>query len=344
MSSQPDLSFQDGVAARVERLYAEHAGLVAAICRAYLRDRIEAEDAAQQVFLSAQRALLNGSAPREPAAWLSAIARNECLGRIRARMRDPLPIDEEPPGGTADTHTVAVAREDAARLRDALAELPAQQREAILLRELRGLSYEEVAASLAVSTSAVESLIFRARRGLQLKLRETAAALSPGEWLTPARELAARLLGGGLAAPVAAKVVAVSVGTAVVAGGVAVAPNVAGFGHAPVFKAAPAAPAKRHVHHAARHVPAAAPVVLAPVSVPKPQPVVRRIARRHEVERETTTTEAPQVAAPVESGDSGEHESDRPTTAPVVLPPPPATQEHESDDGGGSHDGGGSDD
>src|SRR5258705_3396998 len=78
-------------AARTEELYRDHGRLVGGLCRALLRDSVEGEDAAQQVFLAAHRALLNGTSPREPAAWLAAIARNECWGRIRTRMRQPLP-------------------------------------------------------------------------------------------------------------------------------------------------------------------------------------------------------------------------------------------------------------
>src|SRR5205807_4969560 len=83
------------VARRVEEMYTAHSRLVRSVCRSLLRDRNEAEDAAQETFLSAQRALTNGSSPREPAAWLAASARNECLARMRDRMREPLPLDAQ---------------------------------------------------------------------------------------------------------------------------------------------------------------------------------------------------------------------------------------------------------
>ena len=60
--------------------------MVLGLCRLLLRNPVEAEDAAQQVFLSAHQAILRGSAPRDEAAWVVAIARNECRARIRARM------------------------------------------------------------------------------------------------------------------------------------------------------------------------------------------------------------------------------------------------------------------
>ncbi len=203
--------------------------MVLAICRRLLRDATEAEDAAQQTFLSAQRALQNGSRPREPAAWLATIARNECVARTRARMREPLPTDVEPAPSGADAHSEAVRRENVESLRDAIGSLPDQQREAILLRELRGLSYDEVAASLALSPSAVESLLFRARKGLQLRLRNAWAALSPVGWLATVRELSAQAVAGGDpgVGPAAAKAVVIGLGTAVIAGGALVGPDAA---------------------------------------------------------------------------------------------------------------------
>lgn len=221
------------IAARVEYLYESHGALVRSVCRSLLRDRVEAEDAVQQTFLSAQRALLNGSEPRDAGAWLATIARHESLARVRGRMREPLPMEVEEHQAAPDAHAVAVGRHDAGALRDALAELPAQQREAILLREVRGFSYQEVAASLSVTTSAVESLLFRARRRLQTRLQGSLAALSLGEWVQPLRDLASRLVGGGIAAPAAAKVAAVGLGTAVVAGGAVVGPAELGRGHGP---------------------------------------------------------------------------------------------------------------
>src|SRR5262249_25312522 len=71
---------------------------------------------------------------------------------------------------------VAVRREEVEALRRALVELPLQQRRAFVLREMGGLSYEELAASLSVSLASVESLLFRARRQLRLKLQAAAGA------------------------------------------------------------------------------------------------------------------------------------------------------------------------
>ena len=222
------------------------------VCRGLLRDRVEAEDAMQQTFLSAQRALLNGSSPRDEAAWLATIARHESLARVRGRMREPLPVDvDEHEVAAPDAHAAALRRHEAGELRDALAELPPQQREAILLRELRGLSYQEVAAALSLTTSAVESLLFRARRSLQARLQEALASLSPAALVQSLRGV-----GSGVAAPAAAKVAAVGLGAALFAGG-ALGPKVLGLGH--VSKPATHA-ARPVVHRVVRAAPPAAAV------------------------------------------------------------------------------------
>jgi RNA polymerase sigma-70 factor (ECF subfamily) len=211
-------------APRTEELYRDHGRLVAGLCRALLRDRAEAEDAAQQVFLAAHRALLNGTTPREPAAWLATIARNECWARIRARMREPLPTDEVNSVATlSDPLAEAIRNADLAALWSAVAELPRQQRDALLLREFGGLSYEELAGALAVSGSAVESLLFRARQGMRARLETAYAGLTGAAWIDALSRLAGGI-GSGMA-PVAAKVAAVGVGAAVATGGAVVAPT-----------------------------------------------------------------------------------------------------------------------
>src|SRR5215470_20456487 len=92
----------NGSSQDTEALYREHGAAVARLCRSLLRDHAEAEDATQQVFLSAHRALVNGSTPREPLAWLLAVARHECYGRYRRRASAPVPAGEVPDRATPD--------------------------------------------------------------------------------------------------------------------------------------------------------------------------------------------------------------------------------------------------
>ena len=184
----------DGAAAaRTELLFTEYGRTVSGLCQALLRNRAEAEDAAQQTFLSAHRALLNGSEPREPAAWLATIARNECWARIRTRMREPLPVEElETVATTNDPLAEAIRSADLAALWHAIEALPRQQRDALLLREFGGLTYDELSSALSVSGAAVESLLFRARHRLRGKLRAVYASLSGASWI----DALVRLLGG----------------------------------------------------------------------------------------------------------------------------------------------------
>jgi RNA polymerase sigma factor (sigma-70 family) len=163
---------------RLSELFAQHGRMVYGLCRVLLRGADEAEDAAQQVFLSAHRSILGGTEPKEPAAWLAAIARNECRARIRKRMVTPLElvVDERDAVG-ADTERLAGERAEVDALCAALAELPRQQREAIVLREFYGLSYEEVRVALGVTDGAVESLLFRARKRLQAELQPARVAM-----------------------------------------------------------------------------------------------------------------------------------------------------------------------
>jgi RNA polymerase sigma factor (sigma-70 family) len=195
------------------QLYARHGRMVIRLCRALLRDRTEAEDAAQQVFLSAHKALIAGAVPRDPPAWLAAIARNECRGRIRGSMRPPVGLPELP-ADLPDPLAVAIRSADLDALWAALSGLPRRQRKAFLLRELGGLSYGELGTALGVTRPAVESLLFRARRQLRNVLAGANAALVP----LALRDQLVRLIpdfGAGApaaAVPAAAKVAALTAG------------------------------------------------------------------------------------------------------------------------------------
>jgi RNA polymerase sigma-70 factor (ECF subfamily) len=204
--------------------------MVYGVCRLILRDANEAEDAAQQAFLSAYRGLLAGQKPREPSAWLGTIARNECRTRLRGRSAEPVALLTMP--STDETQREVGRRAEVEALCAALSQLPAQQRDAIVLREFYGLSYAEVAAALGLSGAAVESLLFRSRRRLQRQLRPLRAALGVLTLPVTLRESLAQALpgfggAGGAAAgagalaklgsaPLAAKVAAatLAVGTA----------------------------------------------------------------------------------------------------------------------------------
>jgi RNA polymerase sigma factor (sigma-70 family) len=228
---------------RVHTLFEQHSRMVYGLCRALLRNPHDAEDATQATYVSAYTALLGGTSPREPAAWLATIARNECAGRARARMREPLPLlDAE----IADAQGPEAELERKARvteLQEAIADLPEKQREAVVLRDLYGLHYSEVGAALGMSVASVESLLFRARRRRRVSLKPLASgaltvpvAVQEGVAQAIPSFAAAGAAGGGatsgavgvgllaklFAGPAAVKI-AVGVAGAVAAGSIAVA-------------------------------------------------------------------------------------------------------------------------
>jgi RNA polymerase sigma factor (sigma-70 family) len=181
-------------AAATRELYERHARKVYAFCLSRLRDHEEAEDATQSTFLNAFRGLQRGIEPEHESAWLYKIAENVCLTRQRSRSRRRRVEAPSDLDALQDTLPSPARDADALlHLPTALEGLPEQQRRALLLREWQGLSYREIADELDLSQSAVETLLFRARRSLV-------------DGLEPARKkgLVARVRAGGDAGSVLA--------------------------------------------------------------------------------------------------------------------------------------------
>jgi RNA polymerase sigma-70 factor (ECF subfamily) len=168
----PDRSF--------ERIYRRHRREVYGSVLRLVRDPDEAEDVTQAAFLNAFRAMRRGDRPETPRAWLLTIARNVVRRRARLRSERPQEVELD-----ADSELL-VSLDDAegsasADIHAALSRLTDAQREAILLREIQGRSYAEIAFELGLSLSAVEALIFRARRALaeELELVERVPHVRP---------------------------------------------------------------------------------------------------------------------------------------------------------------------
>lgn len=207
----------NGTSQETEALYREHGTAVAALCHSLLRDRGEAEDAAQQVFLSTHRALLNGAVLREPLAWLLTVARNECYARFRQRAVRPVPSADAPEGAAADASVQVIRAGELASVWDEVGQMPPAQREAFLLREIRGLSYGQLAAELSLSPPSVRSLLLRARSRLRQRLRDV-AALGGTPWLQGLLR-AAGIGDGASPVPAATKAAAVGLGALALVGG-----------------------------------------------------------------------------------------------------------------------------
>ena len=143
-----------------------HRPLVQRLCTKLLSDQEEAEDAAQQTFLLAYQSLLSGTRPRQPPAWLCAIARRECWARHGRSRRQRAVLQTAPPF-ELDPSDRAVLHAELATVMEGLSLLPPQQKQALLLYELGGLSYRQVAAELEITESAADALLIRARRTLR---------------------------------------------------------------------------------------------------------------------------------------------------------------------------------
>lgn len=154
------------------RAVAEHADSLKAYATRLLNDPIAAEDVAQDAFLALYRHL-----NQVPAAayrpWLFRVARNLCLDQLRRRkfklslFRD-LQHDDEQPFTPADRNgakpdQVAETREASEAIEKAISELPLKFREAFLLCEVEGLSYEDAASVMGCPVKTVSTRLFRAR-------------------------------------------------------------------------------------------------------------------------------------------------------------------------------------
>jgi RNA polymerase sigma factor (sigma-70 family) len=155
------------------QLFESHRGRIFAFCVSQLGNHHDAEDAVQTTFLYAFGCLERGVVPEAELAWLFKIALNVCrtrrrsLGR-RRRIESPTDLDSCEYAMAAPES----ADDDLRGLSGALAAMPPNQRNALLLREWQGLSYAEIGERLTISKSAVETLLFRARRTLASQLRE----------------------------------------------------------------------------------------------------------------------------------------------------------------------------
>ena len=148
-----------------EALDRRHRSTLLRHCDGILRNRHDAEEAVQGVFLKAYRALSSGQRPASLLPWLLVIARNECFDIIRARRRT-----EEIPLHTASSEIrpdeLVVHREDARVLRADIKALPPAQRAALVLRSMGDLPHGEIARLLGGTPTEARTLCHEARLSL----------------------------------------------------------------------------------------------------------------------------------------------------------------------------------
>jgi len=150
----------------------------------YVRNPAEAEDITQEAFIKAYRALPQIRGDSAFYTWLYRIAINTAKNAIVSRDRNPVDFDldlqnsEESydmQGRLKDSETpeaLVLTEEIRSTVNSAIDALPEDLRTAIVLRELEGLSYEEIAAAMDCPVGTVRSRIFRAREAIDRRLRE----------------------------------------------------------------------------------------------------------------------------------------------------------------------------
>jgi RNA polymerase sigma-70 factor (ECF subfamily) len=187
-AEESDLSLvqraQRGESGAFDALVRRYQHKVVKLVMRYVRNPTEAEDIAQDAFIKAYRALSRFRGDSAFYTWLYRIAINTAKNSLAARARNPVQLDsngsgdEDRPGleermiDTATPEALALTEEIRATVSAAIDRLPEDLRTAIMLRELEGLSYEEIAKTMDCPVGTVRSRIFRAREAVDERLRE----------------------------------------------------------------------------------------------------------------------------------------------------------------------------
>lgn len=167
--------------AAFSQLVSAYEGKIYNLALRYMGNPDDAMDASQEVFLRMFRFLSGFQEDSSFSTWLYRIGVNVCkdmLSRRSRRAEQPLEIsdDEEEtrpadiPDGRYDPERILEGTELRRILADAIAELPEPQQEMIVLRDVQGLSYEEIGQVLCLEAGTVKSRLFRARENLRKKL------------------------------------------------------------------------------------------------------------------------------------------------------------------------------
>ena len=167
--------------ARFEQLVLPHVDAAFNLARWLLRGRADAEDVAQEALLRACR-FFRGFHGGDARAWLLQIVRNTCYTWLEKNrpMELSMEFDEELHlKACATPETLAIAGDDHKRLTVALEMLPPRFREVLVLRELEGCSYKEIAAITSIPIGTVMSSLSRARRQLYSALANSSQGACP---------------------------------------------------------------------------------------------------------------------------------------------------------------------
>jgi RNA polymerase sigma-70 factor, ECF subfamily len=155
------------------------------LCFSMLRDRAQAEDVTQDIFLRIWRALPGYGAQAALSTWIYAISKNACLSELRKR-KPMVSIDQNEDEYSAEVAALAAPDPDdsaTVSVSQVLDKLPERYRQAVTLFYMEDKSYEQTADSLGLPLGTVKALLHRARKRLIELTRETS---SPAEASEPA--------------------------------------------------------------------------------------------------------------------------------------------------------------
>jgi RNA polymerase sigma-70 factor (ECF subfamily) len=183
---------QKGEKAAFDILVRKYEHKLANVISRYIRDPSEVLDVSQEAFIKAYRALPNFRGESAFYTWLYRIAINTAKNHLVAAGRRPPKDDidaqdaEQFEAGSglkeyATPERLMLSNELADTIQDAIDELPEELRVAIVLRELEGLSYEEIAGAMECPIGTVRSRIFRARDAIEKRIRPLISEVNTGE-------------------------------------------------------------------------------------------------------------------------------------------------------------------
>ena len=166
-----------------EILVTRHQAPVLSLIYRFLGDRTRAKDLSQEVFVRVWQTAKSYEPRAKFTTWIYRITANLCLNDLKSARRKKwlqflrsdgdyeIQTEKALPDGSPSPEDVLLAKERSRQISDALQNLPANQRMALLLKRYDDLSYQEIARIMGCSVSAVESLLVRAKRTLQERLR-----------------------------------------------------------------------------------------------------------------------------------------------------------------------------
>jgi RNA polymerase sigma factor (sigma-70 family) len=149
-----------------ELLYQRYRDQLHRYCSSVLRQREDTEEALQATMLNAYRWLAGGVRELQVRPWLYRIAHNECINLLRLRANHE-PLSEAAPAAGAEVGERAEIKEGLRQLVSDLDALPLPQRSALVLRELSGLTHDEIGRCLDMPPAVAKQLIYEARQSLQ---------------------------------------------------------------------------------------------------------------------------------------------------------------------------------